>query len=86
MTITATDDTRTELWGVTRIPWTAENGSNTSTWYAEGTATGYGWYCFEVDTVTELVDELHVLGIPLSAFAMHYWDTNRGPVLTSTVG
>ena len=50
------------IWTVKPIEFTADDGSTVYSYYAEGMSDAAGWFCFDVDTLDELADELTVLG------------------------
>ena len=54
--------TTTAIWEIKAIEWTADDGSTVYSYYAEGMSETAGWFCFEVDTLDELAEELTVLG------------------------
>lgn len=48
------------------IPWTADDGADVYTYYAEG-FTASSWFCFEADTLDDLKIELDALGFDAEA-------------------
>lgn len=54
--------THIAIWNIQPTEWTADDGSTAYTYYAEGTSETAGWFCFEVDSIEDLADELDVLG------------------------
>ena len=52
---------------LTAIDWTADDGSTVHSYDAEGHSTTAGWFCFEVDTLDSLRDELDSLVVDVDA-------------------